>query len=182
MENNENFLLADEQVVTTTSIHWIVFFTPLVLYASSIVLFLSYGPETTLLGFFLLIMATLWVGYALSRYLNVQLILTNQRLLLRTGTLKTYYVGYFLHDLVEIVAEQNIWGKWLGFGRIIVSLVSKKMYTLKPYKNVKTFVEQLQVQRAAWMQLVSGENQVQEASPATTTTAAMPASAQQQQQ
>lgn len=161
MEQNEKFLLVNEHTIAQCSVHSIVFATPLVIYLASLVLFLSHGPDSILFGFFLLVIATLWVGFALSRYLNVRLILTNQRLLLRTGVLKTYYVGYFLHEIAEIVSEQNLLGRWLEFGRIIVRLSSDKIYTLKPYGHVSSFVEQVTQQHDVWLRSLSGEGEGQ---------------------
>lgn len=90
----QNHLIKDEVVIYETTYHWTIFLT----LASIFTLFI----------------------YALIKRSSDEFVITNKRLVIKTGFVARDPIEFNLDKVESIQVQQNLWGRMFGFGTITV--------------------------------------------------------------
>ena len=124
----KDHLIAGEQVLYRTRLHWCVLLVP------SLIAVICGGSGLGLLaggimqhkggavwggGIFLLLAVTAF-GLALLRRDSVEAAITNKRVLIKVGVLQRRTLELFLTQIEGISVEEPLLGKLLGYGTVIV--------------------------------------------------------------
>ncbi len=122
----ERHLLAGEQVVYKTRLHWVLFLKPALVVLSGIALTVvlrrvqdppwlwMIGAGVTLVG----------LGWALVHYVELmtsEFAVTSSRLILKVGLISRYTTELLLAKVETIGVQQGLMGRMLGYGDLIVT-------------------------------------------------------------
>ena len=110
-------ILPDEKIIRVASFHWGIYWKGLVVLALAVFL-LIYVRN---LGVFMLIVASgmLGVAYLVKHYLL--LILTNKRLLIRSGLIRMDTVQLALDRVESVELERTIPGMLMGYASVVIT-------------------------------------------------------------
>ena len=124
MASLDDQLLAGERIVYRTRPHWILFGGPLFLavvgIALGITLQLAAG-DYWYAGAALIGVALLLAVPPTIRYLSSDFAVTDKRVLARMGILNRQSLETLLSKIEGIGVEQDLWGRLLGFGTIMIT-------------------------------------------------------------
>jgi len=110
-------LMNGEKVIYRTRRHWIIFFWPAVFFILAAVgIFYSSTWGGVLLVFFLGTALTSFVTFASSEFG-----VTNKRVLIKVGFIRRHTLETLLTKVEGIGVDQDILGRILGYGTIVVS-------------------------------------------------------------
>lgn len=124
----ENNLLADEQLIYTTHLHWIIFLKP-VLWFLICIPFYKIGVALQLESvvgfktFFLFLPAVFAFTMAISTlltYITSEFGVTDQRVIVKIGIIRRATSENLLQRVENIQVDQSIPGRMLGYGSIII--------------------------------------------------------------
>jgi uncharacterized membrane protein YdbT with pleckstrin-like domain len=117
----EEHLMAGEQIVHRTYVHWSVFLLPILPLIAAIWLF-SVGGDTAIgLGVFILIVGVTSTGiFAVIQRQTSEFVVTNKRVLIKTGLGRRQSLETLLSKIESIAVEQSVVGRILDFGTIVV--------------------------------------------------------------
>lgn len=159
MSHVEKNLLAGESVVYRTRPHWIVCLKPaLVVLLLSVMSGLAVKVATSglaaetsarVVNQFLIISALAVVTAVvipLLLRLVVECVVTNKRVILKTGLLKIRTVEMFLNRVESVVVEQSLLGRMLGYGTILARGAGGTPEPFHKIAKVKEFQRQIQEQ------------------------------------
>ena len=110
-------LMKDEQVVYETSLHWLMYFWPMVLAVTG--LFMLLGVPA--LGLIVLALAVVLGATVFITVHNAEFAVTNKRVIMKTGWLNRRSLELLLSKIESIAVDQGLAGKLLGYGTIILS-------------------------------------------------------------
>jgi uncharacterized membrane protein YdbT with pleckstrin-like domain len=118
-------LIAGENLIYETGVHWCVLFWPfviaLVMIAGGIALFVlatfvgKIEVGTLLIGF-----ALLYVLYAVMKRGATEIAVTNRRVMIKTGMASRRSLEIMLQKVESIAIEESTWGRMLGFGTVMI--------------------------------------------------------------
>ena len=124
MASLDDQLLAGERIVYRTRPHWILFGGPLFLaivgIALGVTLELAAG-DYWYAGAALIAVALLLAVPPTIRYLSSDFAVTDKRVLARMGILNRQSLETLLSKIEGIGVEQDLWGRLLGFGTIMIT-------------------------------------------------------------
>lgn len=143
----EKNLIAGEQVVYKTGLHWIVLFWPvfvavllgLVGLSMLIGSIASTGDKSGgaegmgVMAFVLLIAAGLFILLGHLKRKATEMAVTNKRILIKTGLLSRRTVELLLSKVESIGVEEGVLGRMLGYGSVVVRGTGG---TPEPFKNI----------------------------------------------
>ncbi|CAN5255880.1 PH domain-containing protein [soil metagenome] len=112
-------LLVGEYVLFRTKPHWIIFAVPIMLSVLAIVLIIQRTP-IELLGYLLLFTAAVQWFTAYLTYATCEYGLTNKRILIKIGFIRRQSIETLLQRIEGIQIDQNILGRMLNYGTIII--------------------------------------------------------------
>ena len=120
-----NNLIAGENLIYETGVHWCVLFWPfvlaLVMIAGGIALFVRAAfvgkieVGTLLIGFALLL-----VLYSVMKRKATEIAVTNRRVMIKTGMASRRSLEIMLQKVESIAIEESTWGRMLGFGTVMI--------------------------------------------------------------
>jgi hypothetical protein len=110
-------LMQGEQVVYRTSLHWLMYFWPIVLAVVGL-LMLAGVP---LLGLIVLALALVLGATVFITVHNAEFAVTNKRVIMKTGWLNRRSLELLLSKIESIAVDQGFAGKVWGYGTIILS-------------------------------------------------------------
>jgi len=110
-------LMTGEQLVYQTSLHWLMYFWPIVLAIVGVILLLTVPP----LGLIVLVLAGLFGGVVFIAVHNAEFAVTNKRVIMKTGWLNRRSLELLLSKIESIAVDQGLGGKVWGYGTIVVS-------------------------------------------------------------
>lgn len=125
----EKVLQPGETIAYRARLHWIVYLGGIVLVVAAVILALSAvavpGGDTVRLGLMLAAMIALFLGlFQMLRawfvVANTEIIVTNRRLIYKTGFIARDTVEMNLDKVESVLVEQTLLGRMLDFGRVIV--------------------------------------------------------------
>jgi uncharacterized membrane protein YdbT with pleckstrin-like domain len=110
-------LMDGEQVVYQTSLHWLMYFWPIVLAVVGLLMLVVFPA----LGIGVLVFAGL-IGVAVFITVhNAEFAVTNKRVIMKTGWLNRRSLELLLSKIESIAVNQGLGGKLWGYGTIVVS-------------------------------------------------------------
>jgi hypothetical protein len=125
----EKVLQPGETIVYRARLHWIVYLGGIVLVIAAVILALLAvalpGGDAVRLGLLLAALIALFLGlFQMLRawfvVANTEIIVTNRRLIYKTGFIARDTVEMNLDKVESVLVEQTLLGRMLDFGRVIV--------------------------------------------------------------
>ena len=116
----ESNLMPNEEVIYTTKLHWIVFFSPLFWFCVGLFLYLYGDDDLRSLGIVLMFVSVVYGLSPLVNYWTSEFGITTRRVILKTGFIKRNTVEILLSKVESIQVHQSIPGRILGYGTIII--------------------------------------------------------------
>ncbi len=119
---DQNLIPGETLLYQTGRRHWIVLVVPLILgvFFGLPGLGLLFSKDTGGIGFFLLIIAGAFVGFAFLTRKSVEMGVTNKRVITKSGILSRRTLELLLTKVESIGVEEGILGRMLGYGTVIV--------------------------------------------------------------
>jgi membrane protein YdbS with pleckstrin-like domain len=114
-------LMADEHVVYSTSLHWIIFWRPAVLFVIAMVGLVIVSGGWMVLSNLFVPLAGLDALSLFMLYLSSEVRVTDQRVLGKAGWLPHQSLEAPLSEIEELSVRQGILGRMFGYGTIVVS-------------------------------------------------------------
>jgi uncharacterized membrane protein YdbT with pleckstrin-like domain len=139
MSYTEKSLIAGETILYKTGLHWIVLLGPGVL--SGFLVLFGFGAligKLFVLGIGFLGAATLTIGLAILARNATEMAVTNKRILIKWGLLKTDSLELFLSKVETIGVDQGFLKRTFGYGTVIVKGTGG---TNEPFVKVRTPLE-----------------------------------------
>jgi uncharacterized membrane protein YdbT with pleckstrin-like domain len=113
--------MQEERPVYRTGLHWITISVPLmVLLGAFLIGFLSQNSELSGLAFLWSGFGGLWVASSLLSWITSEFVLSEERILLKSGFLGRKALDIGIAKVQGITVEQGMLGRWLGFGTLTV--------------------------------------------------------------
>jgi uncharacterized membrane protein YdbT with pleckstrin-like domain len=110
-------LMQGEQVVYHTSLHWLMYFWPIVLAVVGLFMLLTVPA----LGLIVLALAGLLGAVVFINVHNAEFAVTNKRVIMKTGWLNRRSLELLLSKIESVAVDQGFGGKLLGYGTIVLS-------------------------------------------------------------
>lgn len=146
MSESEPQLLANENIVYKTELHWVIFLLPLFIMTLSLACFQSNLPLREV-GILLLVCSLILIASTLITYKYSEFIVTNKRIISRRGLFTRDTMGLLLNKVESVQVNQGIFGRILGFGNINIigtGGTSDRILNLKsPFAYRKAVLESL---------------------------------------
>ena len=177
MASLDDQLLAGERIVYRTRPHWILFGGPLILGIVGIALGVTLqlaADDYWYAGAALLGVALLLAIPPAIRYLSSDFAVTDKRVLARMGILHRQSLETLLSKIEGIGVEQDLWGRLLGFGTIMITGTGGTRESVAGIPRPLEFRRQVQAQivaqderrpRDAPSALAAGEQRVERDCP-----------------
>lgn len=140
-------LMQGEQVVYQTSLHWLMYFWPIVLAVVGLLMLLL--PGVPAFGLAVLALAALLGVAVFITVHNAEFAVTNKRVIMKTGWLNRRSLELLLSKIESIAVNQGLGGKLWGYGTIVVSGTGGSH---EPFQNIADpfeFRKQVQEQIAS---------------------------------
>lgn len=130
-------LLAGEEVVYRTKLHWSVFLCPGALFVLS---FFISGPsaEAAAMGMIITLISIGWGVSAFIAYKSSEFAVTNKRLLIKTGFIRRNSLETLLVKVEGLQVDQGVLGRVLNYGTIRVTGTGG---TSSPFKRIDAPLE-----------------------------------------
>ena len=138
-------LLRDETVVYSCTKHWAIFL-PAVFWVFCTIVMLTLPAELKLLAFISGIFAIISIIKAVEEYFFHKYILTNKRMLIHEGWFNSNSTEIFLQKIDGFKVAQNIGGKLLGYGSIIIIGAAGSQHQFLLLNNPLAFRHRMQQQ------------------------------------
>jgi uncharacterized membrane protein YdbT with pleckstrin-like domain len=124
----DKVLQPGETIVYRARLHWIIYVGAIVFVVAAVILALAavvLAGEAVRLGLMLAALIALFLGLfqmlrAWFRVANTEITVTNRRLIYKTGFLARDTIEMNLDKVESVLVEQNVLGRMLDFGRVIV--------------------------------------------------------------
>ena len=137
-------LMQGEHVVYQTSLHWLMYFWPIVL--AVVGLFMLLGVPA--LGLIVLALAALLGATVFITVHNAEFAVTNKRVIMKTGWLNRRSLELLLSKIESVAVDQGFGGKLLGYGTIVLSGTGGSHEPFQNIANPFEFRKQVQEQIA----------------------------------
>lgn len=112
-------LLENETILYFTRPHWVVFLQTILTFIVTIFLF-SFGSIYRTLSFLTFFVSVFQGALAYINYTFSEYVITNKRILMKTGFISRRSLEIFLHRIESIYIEQTILGRILNYGSVII--------------------------------------------------------------
>ena len=113
----EKSLMNGEEILYQAKLHWIVFFTPILLFLVAIVLF----AITPVAAVAFLLVSIIMAISSFINYKTSEFAITNKRVIVKVGFIRRDSLEVLLSKVEGIQVSQGILARILGFGSITVS-------------------------------------------------------------
>jgi len=113
-------LFKNEKILYQTHLHWIVF-APAVFWTVCTIMITLQPSFFSSLSWLSCILAIFYWGFSVIRYQFSKYMLTNSRVLIKTGFIRRYSLEIFLNKIEGIQVSQNLLGRLFGYGMIVVT-------------------------------------------------------------
>lgn len=141
IKNIKSALTRDEVVLHDSRVHWIVFSAPIFYTFLGLAVGILFHP---LVGSVILFMNLYPAYVATVFYLTTHLVLTDKKVLGRTGFLSRNWTQLNLSRLETAYLQEPIAGRWLGYSTVIVRGTGAGGIAFPYILNGETFVKTLE--------------------------------------
>lgn len=138
-------LLHDETIVYHCSKHWAIFL-PALFWSCCTFAILTLPSELKLLAFISGVFAIISMMKALAEYYFHNYTLTNKRMLIHEGWFNSNSTEIFLQKIDSFKVAQNIGGKLLGYGTIIIIGAAGSQHQFELLNDPLSFRQRMQQQ------------------------------------
>jgi len=128
----QSLMAKNEQIAFSTRQHWIVLLIPVLAYLLPAIVVIA---GLLLLSYFIqplislaLVLPLYLLGkfiFILLRWLNEQYIITNRRVIQTHGLIHKHVIDSSLEKVNDVVLDQSIWGRLMGFGNVEILTASE---------------------------------------------------------
>jgi hypothetical protein len=129
----ENSLIAGEKIVYEGQVHWSVMLGPMIGAAFFGLIGLVFLMASTGTGLAFLAIGAVSAFVGIMRIKSTEMVLTNKRILLKQGILKTRTIEVLLSKIEGISVEEPLLGRVLGYGTVMIRGTGG---THEPFRNV----------------------------------------------
>ena len=119
MKDKSQYLLANETVLYEAKMHKIIFFMPAFFLFLTLVLVMQ-DSVIVMLGFVTGVAAIVFGIQSLVQYFTSAFVLTNKRVLVKTGFLQRNTLETLLQKVEGIHVKQSIFGRLMHYGTLII--------------------------------------------------------------
>jgi len=144
MENTIE-LKADEHVIHTAKLHWIVFSYSVLWAFVSVYLFMKV-PEWRLFAYLTLLFAGVTWIVALLNFTSSAFTVTNQRVLIKQGYIQSQSTQILLQRVTSVDVNKNLLGRTLNYGSVRLHGVGGSVNELSAISQPDGFAHALQAQ------------------------------------
>ncbi|HKV04314.1 MAG TPA: PH domain-containing protein [Candidatus Acidoferrales bacterium] len=120
----EENLIAGENLVFRTGLHWTVLVWPLlaavVVAGGGVVCLLQRDTDVMFAGAFLFVVAGIIVAFAILKRNAVEIAVTNRRVMIKTGMLSRRSLEIMLPKVESIGIDETMMGRVLGYGTVVI--------------------------------------------------------------
>lgn len=128
----EDNLMANEKIKYKTMLHGFVLIKPLVLLIISLFIFCPFITDDTFFGCLVLVVLFLEIQQII-KYTTTNIVVTNKRLIVKTGLLKTDLITMFLDKIETVQIKKDAITRFLNCGNIVITGLGGKK---RKFKNV----------------------------------------------
>ena len=141
--------MADEHVVYSTSLHWMIFWRPAALFLIAVAAILFVSGSWIVFGNLFVPVAALEAMSLFMLYLSSEVHVTDQRVVGRAGWFSRQSLDVPLSEVEGIVVRQGALGRLFGYGTIVVSGAGGLRRRLARIREPIEFQRRLQEQMGA---------------------------------
>jgi uncharacterized membrane protein YdbT with pleckstrin-like domain len=131
----ESHLLNGEKIEHISHLHWKLYIVPsiisFIVLIASIGIFTSHHHGAGILAILISIGLVAWPYFVIK---NSEFAVTNKRVIIKVGVIKTTSLELFLNKIEAITVDQSIIGRMLNYGNIIVTGSGG---TKEPFSGIK---------------------------------------------
>jgi uncharacterized membrane protein YdbT with pleckstrin-like domain len=113
-------LMNGENLVYSAKLHWVVFLPPILFLIMALAIFTA-GGRTALVGGFFMLLSILTGIASFITYSTSEFGITNKRVIVKSGFIRTSSVEVLLSKVEGIQVNQGFWGRFFGYGSLVVS-------------------------------------------------------------
>jgi uncharacterized membrane protein YdbT with pleckstrin-like domain len=113
-------LMNGENLIYRAKLHWIVFLLPIVFLVMALPFFVA-GGKTAIIGGLFMLFSILTGIASFINYSTSEFGITNKRVIVKIGFIRTSSVEVLLTKVEGIQVNQGFWGRILGYGSLVVS-------------------------------------------------------------
>jgi uncharacterized membrane protein YdbT with pleckstrin-like domain len=135
----QEILLPEEKIIYYTRPHYIVFLTPMIFLIVAFTLYAMGGLLTLLAIMALMISIAFWL-LAWSNYAATEFIVTNQRLIMKSGMLNKNLKTLPFTAIDSLDLKQSFWGRIFKFGSICIIHASGRYEQFNTLEKPNEFV------------------------------------------
>jgi len=116
----EQNLMNGESIVYRSHLHWIIFLWPIIWFIVAI-MFFTVGGKADIVGTLVFLVAIVTGISAFIKYKTSEFGITNKRVIVKVGFIHRNSLEVLLNKVESIQVNQDILGRFLGYGSITVS-------------------------------------------------------------
>lgn len=135
----EKTLQPGETLVYQTTLHWIIFLSPVLALAAGIAVYFYAGQITTFTeivssaGLALVILGVIMAVSVWIKYISTEMAITNRRVIAKVGFIWRRTIEMERQKVESVSVDQSILGRILGYGTVVVRGTGS---TLEPMSNI----------------------------------------------
>lgn len=119
-------LLPQETVVYSTKLHWVIYLSPIVFFAISVLIYIGTHGHHHIKGGGHVALLFFAIGLVLFlirkiKSSSAEFAVTNKRVVIKVGVFQRHSVEVLLSKVESVGVDQGVLGKMLGYGTIIIS-------------------------------------------------------------
>lgn len=115
----DSILLPDERILYRGKMHWIILLPPLLWLGLTVILSMQ-DSILILLAYVSGVVTIVTAIGALAQYMGSEYVITNKRILVKTGFIRRYSVELLLRRIEGIQIKQSFLGRLFDYGTIVV--------------------------------------------------------------
>jgi uncharacterized membrane protein YdbT with pleckstrin-like domain len=115
---DDNIMKGREKIVYRTSLHWVVYLSPILLLIVGIPLFSS--VNTTPIGVIFVFLAIIQGLSSFIRIKTSEFGVTNMRVMIKVGWIRRQTIETLLNKVEALEVQQGILGRILNFGTVVI--------------------------------------------------------------
>lgn len=137
----KSLLSNEEKILHDSRIHWIVFLKPLIFAIIGILMAIFFHP---LVGILILVMNLYPLYIATAFYYTTHLVLTDKKILGRTGYIFRDWVQLNLNQVETAYLEEPILGRMLGYSTILIKGTGTGIVVFPYLLNADAYIKKME--------------------------------------
>lgn len=138
----KDIFLKDEKIRYKAKYHYMIYILPFILFIVAIGI-IVFGKEKIILSLYFIGLSYLFALYIFLKNKYSDFVITNKRLIMKTGLLYKKSVDILLKDVGFYRVKQSIIGELFGYGSFVISMTSNKEIVFRKISNPDAFKDRL---------------------------------------